>query len=90
MSEKKNEIEKGINDIEIGKDEHILKLWQSLFQKQYEETTSKELHIFIHNFVERFYIIKKYPPPSMNTLLKCILQHNNLSNTDKEVIKYLS
>lgn len=85
MSEKKQEIEIGINDIEIGKDEHILKLWQSLFQKSYEETTSKELHIFIHNLVERFYIIKKYPPPSMNSLLKHILEHNNLSTVDKEV-----
>lgn len=66
----------------------IMKLWEKNFSKKYEETTSKELHIFTHNLVDRFLILKKYPPVSLNSFLKLLFEHPNLSKIDREVKNY--
>ncbi|KAL4459908.1 hypothetical protein ABPG74_003434 [Tetrahymena malaccensis] len=66
--------------------EHILKLWESIFEKSYENTTQEELHLFTHNLVQRLYVLSKYPPSAFGSFLSKLLLHPNLHIIDKNIL----
>lgn len=89
ISQKEEELKHNCySSISYGNQEKELKeVWEKIFTKKYEETTSEDLHVFIQSFVERFYILKKYLPHSFNNIVKYTFQHPQLTNVDREVFK---
>lgn len=62
-----------------------MSLWVKIFGRTYQETTPSDLHSFVNNLTERLFILKKYEPFSMQTLLKYVFKHEKLANIDREV-----
>ncbi|EAR90896.2 hypothetical protein TTHERM_00145010 (macronuclear) [Tetrahymena thermophila SB210] len=66
--------------------EHVLKLWENIFEKSYENTTQEELHLFTHNLVQRLYVLSKYPPSAFGSFLSKLLLHPKLHIIDKNIL----
>ena len=58
---------------------------ESLFGSNYKDVTKKDLHLFIEDLLERFYLLKKYMPDRLIDVIKGVLAHPDLSHVDKNV-----
>ncbi|KRX10428.1 hypothetical protein PPERSA_10527 [Pseudocohnilembus persalinus] len=61
-------------------------LWEKVFQSKQEDTNEQQLHIFIHNLVQRFHLLNKFQPIIFSQFLIQIMTHPNLNLIDKEIL----